>query len=231
MKIEVWSDVVCPWCYLGKRRLEQALAQFGHAGEVTVVWRSFELDPAAPADDDRPIVEHLAEKYGMTVERALESQQRLTELAAADGLEYHLDRTHRANTFDAHRLLHLARERGIQDVAKERFFAAYFTEGERLGDRATLVRLAGEAGLPETEAAAVLGGDAYARQVRADERRAQMLRISGVPFFLVDGRYGLAGAHPVGQLLEALGRAWDEREEVAAGSGAGPGAFGEGGET
>jgi len=223
----VWSDVVCPWCYLGKRRLEHALARFDRRDEVGVVWRSFELDPGAPADDDRPVVEHLAEKYDMTMEHALEAQRRLTGLAATEGLDYHLDRTRRANTFDAHRLLHLAREHGIQDRVKERFLAAYFTGGERLGDRSTLVRLAGEAGLPETEAAAVVDGDAYAPQVRADERRAQMLGITGVPFFLIDGRHGLAGAHPAEQLLEALGRAWDERDGLAPASGAGPGASGE----
>jgi predicted DsbA family dithiol-disulfide isomerase len=204
LTVEIWSDVVCPWCYVGKRRLESALARFDRP--VEVVWRSFELDPSAARERELPAAEHLAAKYGMSVEQAQASQAQLTELAAAEGLEYHLDRTRGGNSFDAHRMIHLAAAHGLQDAAKERLMRAYFTEAEPIGDPDTLVRLMSEIGIAEDEARAVLEGDAYAEAVRADEHIAYRIGIQGVPFFVLNRRYGVSGAQPADVLLEALAR-------------------------
>jgi predicted DsbA family dithiol-disulfide isomerase len=208
LTVEVWSDIVCPWCYLGKRRLEAAIAQFDQP--VEVVWRSFELDPSAPAEREQPPAEHLAAKYGMSVEQAQASQQQLTDLAAADGLEYHLDRTRGGNSFDAHRMLHLAAAHGLQGAAKERLMRAYFTESLPIGDHDTLVRLMAEVGIDEDEARAVLQGDAYADAVRADEALAYRIGIQGVPFFVLNRRFGVSGAQPADVLLQALTRTAEE---------------------
>jgi predicted DsbA family dithiol-disulfide isomerase len=210
MEIDVWSDVVCPWCYVGKRRLEDALARFPHRDEVTIRWRSFELDPAAPRRRELSPVEHLARKYGMTPDEVVASWQRLTSQAAAEGLEFHLDRTEGGNSFDAHRLIHLGAELGIQDAVKERLLRAYFTESAAIGEPDVLEALAVEAGLPPDEVADVLATDRFGDAVREDERLARLYGISGVPFFVLGGRYGVSGAQPSELLLEALTAAWDE---------------------
>jgi len=202
MHVEVWSDVVCPWCYLGKRRLESAVAAF--ARPVEVVWRSFELDPSAPPRRAGTAAEHLAAKYGMTDDQVEASWARLTALAEAEGLEYHLDRTQGGSSFDAHRLVHLARAHGQQDAAVEALFRAYFTETEPTGEPDTLARIGTELGLPAGEVADLLAGDAYADAVRADERQAYGYGIQGVPFFAIDGRYGVSGAQSSELLLQAL---------------------------
>jgi predicted DsbA family dithiol-disulfide isomerase len=214
MKVEIWSDVVCPWCYVGKRRFEDALARF-EPQEVDVVWRSFELDPGAPPQRELLGAEHLAHKYGMSLEQAQASQHRLTELAAAEGLEYHLDRTAGGNSFDAHRLLHLAAASGRQEALQERLLRAYFTEGEAIGRPEVLERLATDAGLEHEEVAGVLAGDRFADAVRADEHRARLLGINGVPFFAIDERYGISGAQSSDLILSALEQAWSERTEAA----------------
>lgn len=208
MKVEIWSDIACPWCYVGKRRFEAALNRFEHRADVEVRWRSFELDPNAPAIRDGDSVQRLADKYGMSRQEALAANARLTAMAAAEGLDYHLDTVRSGNTFDAHRLLHFAAEHGLQDVVKERLLCAYFVENEPIGDRETLVRLAGETGLPEQGAREILTSDDYAEAVRADEKQAAAYGISGVPFFVIDGHYGVSGAQPAKLLLETLRRAW-----------------------
>jgi predicted DsbA family dithiol-disulfide isomerase len=214
VQVEIWSDVVCPWCYVGKRRFEAALARFPHRDDVQVTWRSFELDPQAPALRTGSPVERLAEKYGMSLEQAAAGNLRLTGLAAQEGLDVHLDETQSGNTFDAHRLLHLAAERGVQDAVKERLFRAYFTEREPVGDRETLVRLVAEAGLDADEARAVLEGNTYAADVRADEQLAAGFGISGVPFFVLDRRYGVSGAQSADVLLQALQQAWADAHPI-----------------
>ncbi len=215
MKVEIWSDVVCPWCYIGKRRFESALAQFAHRDDVEVEWRSFELDPStesAHAAGEGPAhAELIAAKYGMPLDRAQAAVASVTEAAAGEGLDFHLDTSLRSNTFDAHRLIHLAADRGLQDEAKERFMRAYFSQSEPVGDAGTLVRLAVEVGLDRAEAEQVLAGDGYADAVRSDEAEARALGISGVPFFVVDRTYGVSGAQPADQLLAVLERAWSER--------------------
>ncbi|MCA1647228.1 MAG: DsbA family oxidoreductase [Chloroflexi bacterium] len=210
MRVEIWSDVVCPWCYIGKRRFESALAGFSHRDDVDVVWRSFELDPSAPAIRTGDAAERLAEKYGMSRQKALESHERLTQMAAQEGLTFRFDQSQSGNTFDAQRLLHLAAERGLQDQVKERLFRAYFSEGEPIGDTGTLVRLGAEVGLPVAEAQALLDSDKFAEEVRAEEHEATELGINGVPFFVVDRRYGVSGAQPAEVLLQVLDRAWSE---------------------
>jgi predicted DsbA family dithiol-disulfide isomerase len=212
MTVEIWSDVVCPWCYVGKRRFEHALEQFAHRDQVELTWRSFQLDPNAPPERTKSSAEHLAEKYGMSVEQAETSNRQMTELAASEGLEYHLDRTRGGNSFDAHRLIHLAAAHGHQDAMKERLMRAYFTEGEPVGDRETLIRLAADIGL---DARAALEGEVYGDSVHADEELAARIGIRGVPFFVLDRRYAVSGAQPSELLLQALEKAWEERRDAA----------------
>ena len=211
MDIEIWSDIACPWCYVGKRRFEAALAAFEHRDEVAVTWRSFELDPEAPAQRTVDSATHLAEKYGMSRDEALARQRSLAEVAAGDGLDMRSDLARGGNTFDAHRLVQLAKANGVQDAMKERLMRAYHTEGETIGDTETLARLALEVGLPEDEVRDVLATDRYAADVREDERTAMSLGISAVPFFVVDRRMGAAGAHPAEALGELLRRGWEAR--------------------
>src|SRR5262249_54996258 len=163
-----WSDVVCPWCYIGKRRFEAALEAFEHRDEVTVMWRSFELDPEAPSEVHGSAAERLAGKYGMSVERAEQLHVEMTERAAGEGLEYHLARTRSGNTFDAHRMIHLAATYGHQAAAQERLMRAYFTEGEAISDRETLVRLVAQLGVDAEEARSALALDRFAEDVRED---------------------------------------------------------------
>ena len=210
MNIEIWSDVVCPWCYVGKRRFERAVASFGHPDEVEVTYRSFELDPSAPAQRTGTHAEHIAGKYGMTAAQAEQAGQQMTERAAADGLDFRFDLMHGGNTFDAHRLLHLAKDHGLQPEMKERLMRATFTEGLPIADKPTLVKLATEAGLPAAEAQAVVDGDAYADAVRADEQQAASYGITGVPFFVADGKYAVSGAQSPEVLLQLLQRAHDD---------------------
>jgi predicted DsbA family dithiol-disulfide isomerase len=214
MKVEIWSDVVCPWCYVGKRRFESALARFDHREDVEVVWRSFELDPVAPRRREGTAAEHLAEKYGMSPEQVTASQERLTGLAAEEGLEYHLDATAGGNSFDAHRLIHLGAAHGIQDEVKERLLRAYFTEGAAIGEPEVLQRLGVEAGLPPGEVAELLAGDRFAADVRDDEQRGFNFGIRGVPFFGIDERLGVSGAQSSEVILAALEQAWSERAAV-----------------
>jgi predicted DsbA family dithiol-disulfide isomerase len=215
MHVEIWSDIACPWCYVGKRRFEAALEAFEHGDEVTVTWRSFELDPAAPRERGGDRAAHLAEKYGVSVERATEIQDHMTRVAAGDGLEFRFDIARSGNTFDAHRLLHFAAGHGLQDAMKERLMRAYLTEGELIGDPEVLGRLAAEAGLPRAEAAAVLASDRFAAEVREDERTAAQLGIHAVPFFVVDRALGASGAQPPEVLGEFLRQGWEARPKLA----------------
>jgi predicted DsbA family dithiol-disulfide isomerase len=210
LKVEIWSDVVCPWCYIGKRRFEAALARFPHADRIAVEWKSFELDPSAPRRLDGDLAGQLAAKYGVSRAEADGMHARMTGVAAEEGLDFRFDIAQSGSTFDAHRLLHLAADRGLQGALKERLVRAYLTEGEPIGEPATLARLAAEVGLPAADVAAVLDSDTYAEQVRADEQEARALGITGVPFFVVDRRYGVSGAQPADLLLEVLQKAWAE---------------------
>ncbi len=214
MNVEIWSDIACPWCYVGKRRFEAALERFEHREEVSVTWRSFELDPTAPPQREGTGAEHLAEKYGTTLEEALAMEQRMTATAAEDGLDFRFDRLRTGNTFDAHRVLHLAHGHGVQDALKERFMRAYLTEGELMGDHATLRRLATEVGLPQAEVIDVLASDRFAEEVRDDERTAAAFGAHAVPFFVVDRAVAASGAHPVDSMLRLLQQGWEAKPRV-----------------
>ena len=209
MHVEIWSDIACPWCYVGKRRFEAALAGFEHADDVQVTWRSFELDPSAPAEREVDGAQHLADKYGSSREQAEQMQRQMTDTAAGEGLDFRFDLQRMGNTFDAHRVLHLAEARGLQDAVKERFLRAYMTEGERMADHPTLERLASEAGLAAGEVAEVLASERYAAEVREEERTAAELGIRGVPFFVVDRRLGASGAQSPEVLRGLLEQGWE----------------------
>jgi predicted DsbA family dithiol-disulfide isomerase len=221
LQVEIWSDVVCPWCYIGKRRFEAALARFAHRGEVTVTWRSFELDPAAPPSEAcaGTYAARLAAKYRCAPAEAQHMIDTMTTTAAGEGLDFRFDLARPGNTFDAHRLLHLAVDSGLQDALKERFDRATFTEGSPCSEHRALRSLAIEVGLPAGEVDAVLGTDRYAGAVRADEAQARSYGISGVPFFVLGGRYGVSGAQPPDVLLGALEQAWAERPLARVGGG------------
>jgi predicted DsbA family dithiol-disulfide isomerase len=212
LRVDVWSDIACPWCYVGKRRLERALQEFPH--EVDVVWHSFELDPAAPKARDTSVshAERIAQKYGISTAQAEKNSERLCETARGEGLSFDFEHIRSGNTFDAHRLIHLGRARGVQNAVKERLLKAYLEEGALMSDHATLVRLGVEAGLDEGEAADVLASDQFADEVRADEAQARELGINGVPCFVLDGRFAVSGAQPPAVLLSALHQAFAERE-------------------
>jgi predicted DsbA family dithiol-disulfide isomerase len=216
MEVEIWSDVACPWCYIGKRRFEAALSQFEHGEDVQVTWRSFELDGEAPHERTGDRAEHLAKKYGMTVAQAREAEQRLTDAAAGEGLGFRFDMARSGNTFDAHRLVHLAEEHDLQDAMKERLLQAYFTEGELMSDHDTLVRLAVEVGLDEQEVREMLVGDRFAQEVRDDERTAGELGIGAVPTFVVDRKLGTSGAQPPEALLQLLREGWAKSSTAVA---------------
>ena len=206
MNVEIWSDIACPWCAVGKRRFEAALEQFEHRDDVTVTFRSFELDPDAPPVRAGSTAEHLAEKYGTSLEQALAMNDRMTETAAGDGLEFRFDIARAGNTFDAHRLVHLAAAHGLQDDMKERLMRAYLTEGELISDSETLARLAAEVGLPGDEVKELLATERFAEEVRDDERAAMSLGIHAVPFFVIDRALGASGAHPPEALRQLLER-------------------------
>jgi predicted DsbA family dithiol-disulfide isomerase len=209
MRVDIWSDVVCPWCYLGKRRFERALAGFGHRDEVEVVYRSFELDPGRSREpvEKAPM---LAERLGTSAAQVEAMEERLVGLAAEEGLEYNLAGGVIANTFDAHRVLQLAYARGVQAEVVERLFRAYFTEQRSVFDEKSLADLAAEAGLDRDETLGALEAGTYADEVRADEARAHALGATGVPFFVFDDRYGVSGAQPVETFEAALARAYAE---------------------
>ena len=208
MQVEVWSDVVCPWCYIGKRRLENALEQFPHRDQVEVVWRSFQLDPSVPEGETHPTLPALARKYGASVEQMRENMAQVEQVAAAEGLEYHLADAVSGNTLLAHELLHLAAEHGKAGELKELLLHAYFEEGRPVFDVDALVPLAVQVGLDEAEVRAALTDRRYLAAVRQDGATAQALGATGVPFFVVDRKYGAAGAQPAELLLQILERAW-----------------------
>jgi predicted DsbA family dithiol-disulfide isomerase len=210
MQVEIWSDVVCPWCYLGKKRFEQALAGFEHGDQVQVVYRSFELDPAAPHGVTTPTVERLAEKYGMSPAQADQAQRQMEERAAADGLTFRMAGLRSGNTRDAHRLLQLAKDAGLQSQLMERLQRAYFTDQESIFDHAALTRLATESGLDRDDVAAVLASDMYTDHVETDERMAEALGATGVPLFVIDRKYGISGAQPAEAITGVLKRVWDD---------------------
>lgn len=218
LHVEVWSDIACPWCFIGKRRFASALATFPHREHVRVTWRSYELSPDTPAGPGRPEVEALVEHKGLPADRVREMFAHVTAVAAGEGLAYDFDRALAFNTFDAHRLVHVAAEVGgapLADALVETLFSAHFEHGRDLGDPATLVELAataglGGAGLCDDDVREVLDGDRAADAVRADEAQARLIGVTGVPFFVVDRRIAVSGAQPAAVFTQLLETAWRE---------------------
>ena len=211
MKVEIWSDIVCPWCYIGKRRFETALAQFEQRDDVEVVYRSFELDPSAARSSDVTNYERLAHKYGMSVEDARARSTQVADAGAQDGLRLDFEKVRPSNSFDAHRIVHLAARHGAQAEAMERLHQLYFSEGSLLSDGDALVAAAADVGVPENEARDVVDNVAMlADEVRADERLASQFGLSGVPAFVIDRKYLISGAQPAEYMLAALEQAWAE---------------------
>lgn len=225
MRVEIWSDIACPWCYVGKARFEKALAAFPHRDGVEVVHRSFELDPGRAKGDTGQVLPMLMNKYGMTEEQAREGERRLGENAAAEGLDYRTEGRDHGSTFDMHRVLHLAKERGRQDELIGLLYRANFAEERSVfADDERLVELAVEAGLDEAEVRAVLADPGrYADDVRADEREAAELGANGVPFFVLDRTYGVSGAQPAEVFTQALEQAWGSRSPLTTLADAGDG--------
>ncbi|NNM80262.1 MAG: DsbA family oxidoreductase [Gallionella sp.] len=207
MQIEIWSDVICPWCYIGKRRFEQALAQCGQRKDIDIIWRSFELDPNAPQQHPGTLNELLARKYGVSAQQAAEMNARVSGVAQQVGLEYRLANARPGNTLAAHRVLHFAAARQQGELALERIMHAYFCESLPVGDHAALAQLAPQFGIAENEVLTMLASNDYRAEVRADESRAAELGITGVPFFVFDGKTGISGAQPVEAFTEILKQA------------------------
>lgn len=213
LTIDIWSDITCPFCYIGKHRLEAAINQIENPGEPVIRWRSFELDPAADRETDKDIYELLAAKYGRSREWAVKANEDLTRRAAEIGLELHPEKIVPTNSFDAHRLIKLAGEQELAGVAQERLFAAYFSNGEHIGDHGVLKQIGVEIGLDEQKVGHLLSGDEYADAVRDDERTAQRMGITGVPFFLFIGKYAVSGAQSVDVFVNALQQCRKELSE------------------
>ncbi|MEU8761681.1 DsbA family oxidoreductase [Streptomyces sp. NPDC048659] len=222
MRVEIWSDIACPWCYIGKARFEKGLAAFAHRDDVEVVHRSFELDPNSAKGDTAPVLEMLAAKYGRTLDEARAMEAHVASNAHDEGLGYRTEGRDHGNTFDIHRLLHLAKERGRQNELLDLAYRANFAEERSVFEPATLVALGVEAGLDEAEVRAVLADDsAYADAVRADEREAAELGANGVPFFVLDRKYGVSGGQPAEVFTRALEQAWQGRALQPLGGGTG----------
>lgn len=210
MKVEIWSDVMCPFCYIGKRRFEEALDQFPGKEQMEIEWKSFQLNPGLKTDPSKSINEFLAEHKGISVAQAKQMNDRVTEMAKDAGLQYDFDKAIAANSFDAHRLSHFAKQHGKQDAMEELLFKAYFTEGKNTADHTTLVQLAVEAGLNGEKTKAMLEGNEFSDAVNADIYEAQQVGAHGVPFFVFDNKYAVSGAQPSRVFLQALNKAAEQ---------------------
>lgn len=204
MKIEIWSDVMCPFCYIGKRKFEKALEQFDHKNGIEVEWKSFQLNPQLKTQAGKNINQYLAETKGWNLEYAQKMNEQVTQMAHETGLEYHLDKAVVANSFDAHRFIQMAKETGKGDAAEEALFKAYFTDGKNTADHAVLLELATSIGLDPVQVQNMLNSQLYADRVQHDVAEAAQLGLRGVPFFVIDRKYGVSGAQPSEVFLNAL---------------------------
>ncbi len=211
MTVEIWSDVMCPFCYIGKRKFEAALAQFPQREQIEVVWKSFQLNPDLETDTSKSVQQSLAESKGWTLEQTDEAMSYVVNMAKGVGLTYHFDKAVVANSFDAHRFSHLAKKHGLQDEAEERLFAAYFTEGKNTADHEVLIQIGTEIGLDPSEVKKVLAGNDFAAEVEKDIEEARQFRISGVPFFVFDRKYAVSGAQDSKVFLETLQKAFADK--------------------
>lgn len=211
MKVDIWSDVRCPFCYIGKRKFEIALAQFEHKDQVEIEWHSFELDPNAETIPGTNSAEHLANKYGRSVEWAQEMQDNVTQTAAEVGLKFNLDKSVIANSFDAHRLIQLAKVQGLADEVEEQLFIAHFIDGKNISDHQTLETIGTTAGLDRLAVETMLANTDFTDEVRYDELTAQNIGVRGVPFFVFNQQLGISGAQSPQTFLDALKQAWEQK--------------------
>jgi len=214
MKVDIWSDVMCPFCYIGKRKFESALAQFPNGKDIEIEWHSFQLDPDITAQPGKDVYTYLAERKGMTVDQSKQMHKQVVQMAAGEGLQYNFDKAVIANSFDAHRISHLAKKHGKGDAMEEQLFRGYFTEGKDIADHAVLIAMAKNIGIPEQEVIDVLNSKQYADAVEADIVRASQIGVRGVPFFVLDNKYAVSGAQPSETFLQALTQAWGEYEKA-----------------
>jgi len=211
MKIEIWSDVVCPFCYIGKRKLEKSIAKMPFKDSIEIEWKSFMLNPNARTQPEINSQEHLAKSKGWTLEQTKQISNQVTTMAAEEGLEYHLDKTIVANSINSHRLLHLAKSKSLGSEMKERLLKAYFTEGLNIDDEETLVKLGEEVGLKDSEVREVLDNSLFQDGIENDFRESREIGVQGVPFFVIDRKYGVSGAQPDAVFDDSLKKAWDKR--------------------
>ncbi len=214
MRVDIWSDIVCPFCYIGKRRFENALAASGEGGEVEVVWHSFQLDPEAQYEEGVSLNDYLAKRKGFPVQRAAEMNKYVTDMAAELGLNYQLDNAKIANTYNAHRLLHLAQEYNVQNEVKEALMIAYFTNGEVVSDNETLVSIGTKHGIPTEKIEEMLAGNGFAGNVHADIEDARQLGIQGVPFFVFNGKYAVSGAQSCETFADVIAKVAAEEKPL-----------------
>jgi predicted DsbA family dithiol-disulfide isomerase len=212
MKVEIWSDIVCPFCYIGKRKFEKALEGFAAKDKLEIVWRSFQLDPDMEYIPGQSVHDYLGKRKGMSPVEGKRMNDAMTAIAKQVGLHYDFDKAIINNTLLAHRLLHLAKRRGLQNQVKERLFKAYYTEGKNMGDVETLVELGEEEGLNATEIRTVLQTDAYVLEVKQDQLRAEQIGVRGVPFFVFNNKYAVSGAQSAELFREVLEKLWDEEK-------------------
>ena len=214
MKVEIWSDIACPFCYIGKHNFERALKSLPKNSEIEVEWKSFELDPYAQKNYEDDIYTLLANKYGQTREWAVRSAESMKQKGQDIGLEFNFDQTISTNTFDAHRLLHLAKKAGKQNEAEEALFEAYFRDGKHIGNHEDLIAIGESIGLEEQEIKSMLNSDQFAREVREDETMSQQFGIRGVPYFVVNRKHGISGAQPISHFIDVLKKVLDEEAEI-----------------
>ncbi|AZU00351.1 DsbA family oxidoreductase [Brevibacterium linens] len=214
MKIEIWSDIACPWCYIGKRRFEDALGTFAHKDDVDVQWRSFQLDPSLPDHFDGTETEYLSQMKGMPAAQVRQMFDHVTQQAAAVGLNYDFDSIVVANSFTAHRFLHFAKTHGLMSQAKEALLSGHFEKGRDIGDIDYLAEVGREIGLDSDEVRRVLATDEYSEEVRSDISEARSLGANGVPFFVIDRKYGISGAQSADVFTQALETAWVEGQKL-----------------
>jgi predicted DsbA family dithiol-disulfide isomerase len=210
MKVEIWSDVMCPFCYIGKRKFEAAMSKFPDADGIELEWRSFQLDPTIEAGHGKDLYQYLSESKGIPYEQAVQMNAQVSAMAAKEGIDFNPANAVVANSFDAHRLIHLAQKNKLGNEAEERLFRSYFTESQDFGDKAILEKLGKEIGLDEKSVKETLASDAFAAEVNADIEEAQALGIRGVPFFVFDRKYAVSGAQASEVFLDVLGKSFAE---------------------
>ncbi|MFT3948381.1 MAG: DsbA family oxidoreductase [Agriterribacter sp.] len=210
MKVEIWSDIMCPFCYIGKRKFESAMKTFNAADNIELEWHSFQLDPDIRSGDGKNLYQYLSERKGISYQQSVDMHKQVTDMAKAAGLEYNFDQAVVANSFDAHRLIQLAKTKGLGDAAEERLFHAYFTEGKDVSNRAVLKELGKDIGLDDTEVEEMLNSNAYTKSVQHDIKEAAQIGVRGVPFFVFNRKFAVSGAQPPEIFGQALQQSYED---------------------